>query len=135
MKRFLRRQEGVAMVEATIGTVLLLLAGLATMQLVLVLHGVLAQQGAVVRAARTYAITVDAGAAKQTFDTQMGTALGSIHWSVPTCSRAGSVAQCTVTITIPSVLPGAGLFTGSSAMGPISQTRTGVYPYGEKSGN
>jgi len=50
------RQEGVAMVEATIGTVLLLFAALGTLQLVLVFHGALAGHTAVIRAARTMPI-------------------------------------------------------------------------------
>ncbi|MDF2628849.1 MAG: hypothetical protein K0R39_2680 [Symbiobacteriaceae bacterium] len=130
-----KRQEGVAMVEATIGTVLLLFAALGTLQLVLVFHGALAGHTAVIRAARTMAITQDQGRAQQTFQAQMSTALRGISGGGLTCNPNPPLVSCTATIFIPSIMPGAGLFTGDSIIGPISITHTGSYPYGANSGN
>lgn len=130
-----RRQEGVAMVEATIGTVLLLFAALGTLQLVLVFHGALAGHTAVIRAARSMAITGDEWRAEQTFQQQMSTALRGISGSGLDCNNNGQVASCTATITIPSIMPGAGLFTGNSPIAAMTIPHTGTYPYGANSGN
>jgi hypothetical protein len=130
-----RRQEGVAMVEATIGTVLLLFAALGTLQLVLVFHGALAGHTAVIRAARTMAITGDHWRAEQTFQQQMSTALRGISAGPIRCGPSGQVMACTADIYIPSIMPGAGMFTGNSPIGPVSIPHTGTYPYGANSGN
>lgn len=135
MRRLLCDHEGVAMVEATIGTVLLLLAALGTIQLVLVFHGALAGHSAVVRAARTLAVTGEHGRAMETFQAQMTTSLRGIAGRV-TCDRGAAAATCDATITVPSVMPGAGLFTGSGPVGPVTITNIkGTYPYGSGSGN
>lgn len=123
------------MVEATIGTVLLLLAALGAIQLVLVFHGALASYGAVIRASRTYAITREDSRAADTFRVQMSTAIKALQWTNPQCGMVSGASQCSVTVTIPTVLPGAGLFTGNSVLGPITITQTGIYPYGDKSAN
>ncbi|HYF80798.1 MAG TPA: hypothetical protein VD973_27115 [Symbiobacteriaceae bacterium] len=129
------RQEGVAMVEATIGTVLLLFAALGTLQLVLVFHGALAGHTAVIRAARTMAITGDHWRAEQTFQQQMSTALRGISGGALNCGNNGQLVTCSAVINIPSIMPGAGLFTGNSPIEPMDITHTGSYPYGANSGN
>lgn len=130
-----RRQEGVAMVEATIGTVLLLFAALGTLQLVLVFHGALAGHTAVIRAARTMAITQDHWRAEQTFQQQMSTALRGISGSGLSCGPNGPLVTCAAEIHIPSIMPGAGLFTGNTPFEPMTIRHTGSYPYGANSGN
>lgn len=135
MRRLLFDHEGVAMVEATIGTVLLLLAALGTIQLVLVFHGALAGHSAVVRAARSLAVTGEQSRALQTFQAQMTTSLRGIEGTV-FCTPGGTAATCEATITVPSVMPGAGLFTGSGPVGPVVIPHIrGTYPYGSGSGN
>lgn len=131
----LRRQDGVAMIEATIGTVLLLLAALGTIQLVLVFHGALAGHSAVLRAARTMAVTNNSSRAVQTFQAQMTTALRGIQGDSVSCGIDRQVATCRAQIIVPSVMPGAGLFTGNGPTGPLIIAQTGTYPFGEFSGN
>lgn len=129
------------MVEATIGSLLLLFVCLAAIQLVLVFHGNLAAHGAVTRAARTYALTRDDQMAGDTFAVQMSTALGALRWNSPRCYLEANyrgtgvqAAQCQVSVYVPFVLPVGGLFGNSQFAGTIRVDRTGVYPYGEKSG-
>jgi hypothetical protein len=130
MRRWLAEERGVAMIEATIGTVLLLLAALIVIQLVLVFHGSLALHGAVARSARTMALTGDQSAAAATFAAQQGTALKSIKWRFRGCRVVQNVAHCDASVDIPVVFPGAGLFGGGGLTGPIPQDETGSYPQG-----
>jgi hypothetical protein len=127
-------ERGVAMIEATIGTVLLVLAALIVIQLVLVFHGSLALHGAVARAARTMAITGSEPLAEETFIEQKSTALGAIKWRFKRCGWKDDKAQCEAGVDIPVVFPGAGMFGGGGLTGPIHRDMTGSYPKGRVGG-
>lgn len=117
------------MIEATIGTVLLLFAALGAIQLILVFHGALAAHSAAARTARAMALTHEQAEANRVFATQMATSLGALKWTGPSCSTASNGATCSVTVAIPAILPGSGLFLGSSgSLTTISLTETGFYP-------
>lgn len=127
-------QDGVAMVEATIGTILLLFAALAAVQLVLVFHGTLAAHGAAIRSARTLAVTGSRQLAQSTYEDQRSAALGMIRWEQFDCSQTSTMAQCEVVIKVPVIVPGGGLFGGGGLTGPLLVRETGAYPIGSRSG-
>jgi len=103
------------MIEATIGTVVLLLAALLAIQLILVFHGALAAHSAAVRAARAMALTHEYSEAKRVFKLQQSTALGALDWELIRCTPSTDGATCEVQVTVPSILPGSGLFLGQGA--------------------
>lgn len=132
--RWVADERGVAMIEATIGTVLLVLAALIVIQLVLVFHGSLALHGAVARAARTMAITGSDRLAEETFIEQKSTALGAIQWHFERCFMDGDMARCKASVDIPIVFPGAGMFGGGGLTGPYNRPMEGSYPKGRVGG-
>lgn len=115
------------MVEATMGTVLLLFAALIVIQFVLVFHGRMAAYGAALRSARSFAITGSFAHAQTTFNHQVSASLGALDWEELSCSRQSGVGTCTVTVHVPIVIPG-----GTLIIRPY--TKTGVYPIGSESG-
>lgn len=127
-------ERGVAMIEATIGTVLLLFAAMTTIQLVLVFHGALAAHGAAARAARTLAVTGSSAMAEQVYQQQTSTSLRALRWQGVSCVKETRRALCTVTVEVPAILPGGGLFGGGGLTGHIPLHETGVYPIGGDSG-
>lgn len=118
----MHRQRGVAMIEATIGTFLLLLAALGAIQIVLYLHGELAAGNAASHMARTYALTRDQRAADSDFADQRYSSLGFLRWTNERCVESGGFARCTVQVRIPAIVPGIQLT-------PFLERRaTGAYP-------
>lgn len=142
---FWRDEGGVAMIEATLGTLLLLFAALGAMQMVLAFHAALADHTAVTRAARTYAITGSLDEAGQTYENQRSSSFRSLKWDDIQCLPAKAspsspwpadtrVVQCTARVRIPTMLPGGGLFSRGGFTEPPSVTETGYYPVGSDSG-
>lgn len=127
-------EDGVAMIEATLGTVILIFAALAAVQIVLVFHGALAAKSAATRAARTYAITGDLRQAEATAQLQYSTALAALKWAPVVCQHPDSFARCTVAVTIPTVIPGGGLFAGGGVFTAPQISEDGAYPVGGRSG-
>ena len=119
------------MVEATIGTVLLLFAALGAIQLILVFHGALAAHSAATRSARAMALTFDHAEAERVFRLQKATSLSAINWIELRCYGVENGAECQVRAEVPSILPGSGLFFGSITSIPIRET--GYYPNFERS--
>lgn len=108
--RFCTDQDGIAMIEATIGTVLLLTAALIAMQLVLIFHGALAAHSAATRAARAMAITGQDSSAQRVYQQQRATSLGAVQWDPrAVCSMESSGATCRVRVRVPTLVPGVGL--------------------------
>ncbi len=123
-------ERGVAMVEATIGTVLLLLAALIVIQLSLVFHGALAAHGAATRSAREYALTEDMGEVQEVYRLQIGTSLRALRWEPPECRLESTRAFCTAVVRVPVVVPGAGVVGGGGPLSPIPVVEIGTYPRG-----
>jgi Flp pilus assembly protein TadG len=122
------------MIEATLGTVILIFAALAAVQIVLVFHGALAAKSAATRAARTYAITNDLNEADRTAQRQYSTALAALKWEPAECDRSSGMAHCKITVTIPEVVPGGGLFAGGSVLSQPTRSEEGWYPIGARNG-
>lgn len=133
LRRVATDQRGVALIEATLGTVILLLAALIVIQMVLVFHAVLAAHSAAVRTARTLAIA-GSGAVAETYRRQVSTTLAALTWGEPDCRRTDTLATCTVEVRVPAIVPGAGLFADGSVSGRLVYQETGWYPIGDGSG-
>lgn len=123
-------EAGLALVEATVGTCLLIFAALLSLQVALVFHGALAARTAANHSARAYALTRDEARAQAAFQGQRGTTLGLVRLDLLGCRPAGPVGMCHVQATVPVVLPGAGIFGGRGATGPLAVVEVGAYPWG-----
>lgn len=117
-----RRSRGVALIEATMGTFLLLFAALGAIQIVLYLHGELAANAAASHMARTYSLTRSMQQVNQDFADQRYTSFGFLVWANGGCTAASGFARCNVTVTVPAVLPGIQWFNLN-----VRQA-TGAYP-------
>lgn len=117
-----RRSRGVAMIEATAGTVLLLTAALGAIQIVLYLHAELAAHSAASHMARTYALTRSHADAAADFADQIFTSFGFLRWTNDGCDVVVRMAECRVSVTVPTVLPGA------EFVGLTERHATGAYP-------
>ena len=122
------------MIEATLGTVLLIFAAMITIQLVLVFHGALAAHGAATRIARTLAVTGSDTMVSQVYDQQTATSLKALKWQRYECIKEARVARCTVYVNVPSMIPGGGLIGGGGLRGDLPLQETGYYPIGATSG-
>lgn len=98
------------MIEATMGTFLLLFAALGSIQIVLYLHGELAAGNAASHMARTFALTRKQEAADRDFEDQRYTSFGFLRWARDPCDAVGGFARCTVKVTVPAIVPGLQLF-------------------------
>lgn len=117
------RSRGVALIEATMGTFLLLFAALGAIQIVLYLHGELAAGNAASHMARTYALTRDQRMADSEFIDQRYSSFGFLRWTNFGCNASdGRFARCTVQVTIPAIVPGIQLTPF------VDRTATGAYP-------
>jgi Flp pilus assembly protein TadG len=110
------------MIEATLGTFLLLFAALGAIQIVLYLHGELAAHAAASHMARSYALTRSQAEADEQFADQRYSSFGFLRWANQGCTAVGGFARCTVAVTVPTLLPGV-QFTGLT-----QRTATGAYP-------
>lgn len=122
MYRRFRRNRGVALIEATMGTFLLLFAALGAIQIVLYLHGELAAGSAASHMARTYALTRDRQAVDTEFANQRFSSFGFLEWANFGCTAASGFARCTVQVTIPAIVPGLQLTPF------VNRQATGAYP-------
>lgn len=116
------RSRGVALIEATMGTFLLLFAALGAIQIVFYLHGELAAGNAASHMARTYALTGDQQAADRDFADQRYSSFGFLRWTNLRCNAVGGFARCTVQVRIPAIVPGVQLTSF------VDRTATGAYP-------
>lgn len=124
-------ERGAAMVEATIGIIMLLGVMLMVLQLILVFHATLAAHSAATRAARAYALEGPGGMASATamYNAQKATGLGSLVWEPPVCNYTSTLVTCTARVRVPSIMPGAGtMFGGGGLSGPVVVAETGQYP-------
>lgn len=127
LKRFRRDEKGVVMVEGTIGIVLLLLAAMAAVQVLLVVHGALAARQAATAIARTYAITRSRSDAEAVYEFEKGNSFRIIRWEGARFGAANGMATAEVTVYIPPIFPGAGIF-GDGLTSGFTRTETGVFP-------
>lgn len=129
-----RRQEGQATIEGVLATVMMLLTLMACIQLLLYVHAVEVARGMAFAGARTYALTRNAGLADQEMAREFGRALGIVRRGP---SQVGTYTGCPggkacakVALTVPPIVPGAGLLTGGSAIGPVTIVEEAAYPLG-----
>jgi hypothetical protein len=123
--RFRRRgigAPGVALIEATMGTFLLLLAALGAIQFVLVLHGSLTAHSVASQLARRYALTRSDAQVQLLWSEQTHATFGYLRWDYPRCDQSGSMGQCRLTVHVPTLIPGVSL------LGIDAITQTGAYP-------
>jgi Tfp pilus assembly protein PilV len=112
----------VAMIEATIGTFLLLLGALGSIQIAIVLHGSLAAYSAGAQLARTYALTRSEAAVDAAFARLNYTTFSYLHWQRPFCTDDGKMARCQIKGQLPTLVPGV-TFVGGNQV-----EATGAYP-------
>lgn len=123
-------QRGVAMVEATIGICLLLLVTLGALQIVLTLEASLEAHAVAARMARAYAITGDLQEAERVYNQEIANTLAQLKWLEHKCPTA---MTCTVSVQVPELLPGSGLFIGDShRLASVVVTKQGYYPNFER---
>lgn len=122
MYRRYRRTRGVALIEATMGTFLLLFAALGAIQIVLYLHGELAAGNAASHMARIYALTRDRQAVDREFADQRYASFGFLRWTNEGCDPVLGFARCTVSVRVPALVPGIQFF-GLNVL-----EATGAYP-------
>jgi len=125
-------EQGLALVEGTVGVVLLLFGMLVAMQILLVAHASLTARSTALRVARVYALTCSRSAADAEFETQKNHSLPVVQWhGKPMYSASGGMASATVQVSVPAVLPGAGLFGSGGLTGPVFlPSIRGTYPSG-----
>lgn len=130
--RVASEERGVAMVEGTLGVVLLLFGMLAAMQILLVAYASLTARSTALRVARVYALTCSRSEADAEFETQKSHSLPVVQWhGKPVYSTSGGMASATVQVSVPAVLPGAGFFGSGGLTGPVFlPSIRGTYPSG-----
>ncbi|MFZ5826303.1 MAG: TadE/TadG family type IV pilus assembly protein [Bacillota bacterium] len=126
-------EEGVALVEATIAVMIILLLALMFMQIVIVFHASLAAHAAAQRAARDGALTGSPSAGQATATKLQGSTIRIVKWSAPSCWKDGNVMRCQQQVHVPSIMPGGGLFMGGSWSG-VDIIEDGQYPMYDKTG-
>jgi hypothetical protein len=122
-------EAGVALIEATLGTCLLIFAALVVVQIVLGFHGRISAHEAAMYSARRFSLTRDLAKVQEDYDRQRATSLRALVWKdQPTCSievsgQGEKLAVCVVELRVPVVIPGAALI-GSGGWIPY----TGSFP-------
>lgn len=133
MRARIHGEEGVALVEATIAVLIILLLALMFMQIVVVFHASLAAHAAAQRAARDGALTGSPSAGQATATKLQGSTIRIVQWKAPSCWKDGNVMRCEQKVNVPSIMPGGGLFMGGSWNG-VEITEEGRYPMYDKAG-
>lgn len=126
-------QRGAAMVEAMLGTVILLFFSLLVVQVVLVFHATLAAHAAATRSARAQALGSSPSMRDQVYNAQKGNAIKAISWQGLQCNESSTLVRCQVTVRVPSILPGGGFLFGGGFTG-VNITESGQYPKIDKGG-
>lgn len=121
------------MVEAMLGTLLLLFAALLVIQVIIIFHASLAAHSAATRSARAQALGASTSQRDSVYQAQRANAIKIINWQGITCTPSGDLVTCTVKAQVPSILPGGGfLFGGNFAGVPIEER--GQYPMIDQGG-
>lgn len=128
LRRVRNEQDGVVMVEGMIGVLAIILAALAAVQVMLVVHGALAARQAATAIAHVYALTRDPDEARKQYHFERGNSFGIIQWKGATFGAKDGMATATVTVYIPPVFPGAGIFGGGGLTSGFYRTESGAYP-------
>lgn len=129
----MREEEGVALVEATIAVLIILLLALTFMQIVVVFHASLAAHAAAQRAARDGALSGSPSAGQSTATKLQGSTIRIVEWKAPSCWKDGNVMKCRQQVRVPSIVPGGGLIMGGNWNG-LEITEEGQYPMYDKAG-
>lgn len=133
LRLHLMDESGVAMIEATIGTIMLLFVTLGVMQMLLVFHASLAVHGAATRAAREYAVRESFSAADEVYQAQRNSSFRAIAWQPLECvplTKTTQTAECTVRASVPAILPGSAVLGGGKLTGSWPIEEKGAYPRG-----
>jgi len=126
-----RDQRGVVFIEALISIVFILYIALAVGQMFMVFHATMAARSAAMRSAR--AVALDPGlqvqAASGPYRAHQAGYIASLSWpAAPDCRTAGQEVVCSVSLGVPTFLPGGAMFFGAGLSGEIVVTESGRYP-------